>query len=73
MKQETIKALLAKHEAGTLTDEELDLLQRLTRRDEVVAVLCLQLIKCAVFFISFIVMIAKISSRCQKYQERQYK
>lgn len=37
MKQETIKSLLAKHEAGTLTDEELDLLQRLTRRDEVVA------------------------------------
>ena len=37
MKQETIKALLAKREAGTLTDEELEMLNRLTRRDEVVA------------------------------------
>lgn len=37
MKQETIKALLNKREAGTLTDEELELLHRLTRRDEVVA------------------------------------
>jgi len=37
MKQETIKALLAKREAGTLTDEELELLNRLTRRDEVMA------------------------------------
>ena len=37
MKQETIKALLAKRKAGTLTDEELEMLNRLTRRDEVVA------------------------------------
>ena len=37
MKQEVIKALLAKREAGTLTDEELEMLNRLTRRDEVVA------------------------------------
>jgi hypothetical protein len=37
MKQETIKALLDKREAGTLTDEELEMLNCLTRRDEVVA------------------------------------
>lgn len=37
MKQETIKKLLAKLEAGTLTNEELEMLNRLTRRDEVVA------------------------------------
>lgn len=37
MKQKTIEVLLAKREAGTLTDEELELLNRLTRRDEVVA------------------------------------
>lgn len=37
MKQETIKKLLAKREAGTLTNEELEMLNRLTRRDEVVA------------------------------------
>lgn len=37
MKQETIERLLAKREAGTLTNEELQLLNKLTRRDEVVA------------------------------------
>lgn len=37
MKQETIERLLAKREAGTLTKEEQDLLNKLTRRDEVMA------------------------------------
>ena len=37
MKQETIEKLLAMREADRLTDEELALLHKLTRRDEVVA------------------------------------
>lgn len=37
MKKDTIQHLLAKRQAGTLTDSELDELNRLTRRDEVMA------------------------------------
>lgn len=37
MKNDTIQALLAKREAGTITDDELTSLNALTRRDEVVA------------------------------------
>lgn len=37
MKQESIERYLAKRQAGTLSDSELDELNRLTRKDEVIA------------------------------------
>jgi hypothetical protein len=37
MKQDSIQQLLAKRQAGTISDEELETLNRLTRRDEVFA------------------------------------
>ena len=37
MKQDSIQQLLAKRQAGTLTDSELEELNRLTHKDEVVA------------------------------------
>lgn len=37
MKQDSIQQLLAKRQAGTISDDELETLNRLTRRDEVIA------------------------------------